>query len=176
MTEDDLPDKVAVDANFLVKGLDRKRKNQWERAQYLLERLQKKRGQLIIPMPALAEYLVMADLAAARLMEELERKAFVRPEPFDRKAAQECSQLDAAALGRKDKKDGLKEHWQKIKIDRQNVAIAKACGAGMIVSDDEGVIANALRVGIRAVKLADLPISPDSMQGRLPLKKGRSKK
>lgn len=56
--------------------------------------------------------------------------------PFDRAAAFECAQLDRAALGTNDKKDGLSTSWQKIKIDRQIVATGKAHGASLVISGD----------------------------------------
>lgn len=168
-----LPAIVAVDANFLVLVLAPRRKTDEEhKAWHLLERLEKARGKLFIPMPALAEYLVRAEAASLPLLEHLEKKVFVEPADFDRAAAFECAQMDAAALGRGDKKDGARESWQKVKIDRQIVAIAKARGAGLIVTTDSNVRNNASRIGMSAMSPSELSFPPDLVQGRLPLKKG----
>ena len=83
-------------------------------------------------------------------------------------AAFECALLDRAAIGSGDKKDGLDQPWQKIKIDRQIVAIGKVRGATLVISDDRGIRNNALRVGMRALTIAELPQSPASAQGTLP--------
>jgi hypothetical protein len=81
----------------------------------------------------------------------------------------ENSQMDAAALGRNNKRDGGKAAWQKIKIDRQIVAIAKTQGAKFIVSDDDGVRASAARAGIKAQKIDELPLPDSARQTKLPM-------
>jgi hypothetical protein len=153
-----------------------------------MEQVDKAKAVIIVPMPALAEFLVGADLAAVDAMQKLERKTYVLPAPFDRMAAFECAQLDRAALGgatfgRKAgtatskvdangsaaKKDGVSEPWQKIKIDRQIVAIAKANGARLIISEDAGVRGNALRVGIATRTIGELELPAEARQGKLEL-------
>ncbi len=67
------------------------------------------------------------------------------------------------------KKDGVQAQWQKIKIDRQIVAIAKSRGAQLIVSSDDGVRSNALRVGIQALTLQELELPESAKQGKLEL-------
>jgi hypothetical protein len=131
--------------------------------------VEKARARLVIPTPALAEYLVYADQAALDSIETLERKSFIFIAPFDRAAAYECGQLNAAAIGRGDKRDGRKDAWQKIKVDRQIVAIGKANGTQAFISDDGDVQAIAKRIGIRTMNIRDLelPVS----QGELKLKK-----
>ena len=119
-------------------------------------------------MPVLAEFLVRTDAATAEWLSALERKSAVEIAPFDRMAAFECALLDRAAIGSGDKKDGLDQPWQKIKIDRQIVAIGKARGATPVISDDRGIRNNALRVGMRALTIAELPQSPASAQGTIP--------
>jgi hypothetical protein len=94
-------------------------------------------------------------------MSGLERKRSVLLAPLDRRAAFECAMYDRSALGGGDKKRGSAEAWQKIKIDRQIVAIARTNNAGRIVSDDDGVRAAALQIGLEALRLAELDL-PDS--------------
>lgn len=168
---------VAVDTNFLVLAIRPKHVTDDEhRARHLIECIKKKRARLVIPMQALAEYLVKTDIASQTILEQMERKAFVVAAPFDRMSATECSQLNAAAIGRGDKKDGAERDWQRIKVDRQIVAVAKANGAGMLVSNDKGVRNNAMRVGIHAVRIEELPLPDDIRQGKLRLVKGKSEK
>jgi len=174
LSEQPLPRLVLVDANFLVRAISKKKPGDDEhKALHLLERVEKARGQIVIPTAALAEYLVLADAASLPLLDQLERKACIRLVPFDRAAAYECANLDAAAKGRGDKKDGSSSCWQKIKVDRQIVAIAKASGVGLIVSDDQDVHSNASRVGIRATTITALPLPDRLRQGTLRLSKGK---
>lgn len=177
-----LPKVVVVDANFLVALVSPKTTSDDKaRIAFLLEQMEQAKSKLVIPMPALAEYLVGADLAGIETFNKLERKSSILVAPLDRAAAFECAQLDRAALGSGDKKDETIAPWQKIKIDRQIVAIGKVHGAGMIISGDGGVRNNALRVGIRATRIDELELPESAKQIKLelvqaPLRKPRSAK
>lgn len=166
---DELPTIIAIDANVLVCACQKKGDRR-EKVWHLLDTLDKKKGRVIIPTPALAEFLVRADQAALGVLDALQKKSSIAIASFDLAAAHENALLDAAAIGRKDKRDGSEEHWQKVKIDRQIVAIAKSTGAKLIVSDDAGVRANATRVGIRAMQIDDMPIPDHARQRKLPIK------
>src|SRR6187402_1021827 len=161
-----LPKRVLVDANFLIawqgKGVDR---DTDARISHLVDRLDKVKARLVIPTPAIAEYLVGADLAGVQAINALSAKAFVVIGSFDYKAAFELSVIDRGAKNAGDKRDGVNVAWQKLKIDRQIVAIARAHGCDLIISEDQGVHANALRVGIVACTIADLEL-PDSARQR----------
>ncbi len=182
MTKDTIPQRVAVDANFLVALVDPKLASDTRaRIDYFLSRIEKAKAQIIIPMPALAEFLVRADTAGIETVNKLERKSFIQIAPFDRAAAFECALIDRAALGsgtngeQKDglgkgaKKDGVDAPWQKIKIDRQVVATAKAKGAAWMISADAGVRGNAFRVGMQAFTVDELELPESARQGQLEL-------
>jgi hypothetical protein len=82
----------------------------------------------------------------------------------------------AAILGPQgDKKDGSDEPWQKIKVDRQVVAIGKVHGAMLAVSQDKGVRTAALRSGMQACTIEELPFDPDDAQAKLPLPEPKAK-
>lgn len=166
---DDLPVVVAVDANVLVCSCENDGERK-EKVLNLLAQIDKRKGRLIIPTPAIAEFLVNAEQAGLGVLDALQKKSSVYVANFDLSAAHECALMDAAALGRKDKRDGMDQAWQKVKFDRQIVAIAKANGAKLIVSDDAGVRANAVRVGIRAMSIDELPIPDHARQVKLPIK------
>lgn len=170
MSEEAFPPVVAIDCNFLVAftAKDTTEDDRY-RLNHFLERAAKTRSVVVVPMPAFAEYLVRAERAALPIVEELEHKRHVRLMPFDRMAAFECSGMTAAALGRGNKRDGSSDAWQKIKVDRQIVAIAKAAGARLIVSCDQDVQGNAARVGIHSCAIADLPLPAEALQRKLPL-------
>lgn len=165
-----LPKRILVDANFLVALVNPKLAEELRlRLISLVEQIEAQRCMLIVPMPALAEYLVGADIAGVESVNALERKAYVMMANFDRAAAFECATLDSAALGRGDKKDGSEAAWQKVKVDRQLIAIGKANGAQLIISADKGVKNAALRAGLPCLSIAELPLSPDKAQRKLDL-------
>lgn len=165
------PNTILVDANFLVAHANSKiSSDDRARIDYFLEQAEKNKSKLIIPMPAIAEYLVGADVAALDTLNILEKKSYVYCAPFDRASAYECALLDSAAIGRGDKKDSIEQPWQKIKIDRQIIAIAKANGAKLIISMDAGVQTNAKRVGISTIDIQGLKLPESAKQKVLPLK------
>lgn len=100
-------------------------------------------------------------------MEEINRLAVFRIEPFDTLAAIELAAMTRTALASGDKKGGVDAPWQKVKFDRQIVAIARVTRATAIYSDDKGVIAAAKMLGINTIGLAELPLPPDVAQGVL---------
>ena len=89
---------ILIDANFLVKAVDlNTSKDDIARIDNLFASLQKSRGRLIIPMPALAEYLVEADIARVEFFDKLEKRSYIFVAPFDRVVAFECANMDRAA-------------------------------------------------------------------------------
>lgn len=166
-----LPKVVVVDANFLVAMVSPKTSaDDRARINHFLSEMERSKSKIIIPMPAVAEYLVRIHIAGIETLDKLERKTFIDIAPFDRAAAFECAQMDRAALNASgDKKDEVDAHWQKIKIDRQIVAIGKAKGAALVISADGGVRNNALRVGMKALRIEDLELPDEAKQHKLPL-------
>lgn len=160
---------VALDANALVKwstlpgdAVDRARLG------LLLEEVGKASGKIVIPMPCLAEFLVKADEAALAWMDAFERRRAVILAPLDRRAAFECALFDRAALGGGDKRGSRKgDPWQKIKIDRQVIAIAKVAGATSLISSDEGLRSTARSAAMQVRHIADLPAPESALQGKL---------
>ncbi|WP_146120321.1 hypothetical protein [Paraburkholderia sp. BL21I4N1] len=170
MSKAPFPKCVLVDANFLVMlASDKVSDDDKARIDNFLSNAEKSKARIVIPMPAVAEYLVGADTAAIESFNKLERKTYIFVAPFDRAAAFECALLDRAALGGGNKKDEVVEPWQKIKIDRQIIAIGKAQGVTLVISSDDGVRKNALRVGISATTVSELELPASAKQARLNL-------
>jgi hypothetical protein len=97
-----------------------------ERIDYLVHRLDKGKVKIIIPTPALSEALVKAGAAASQqIVEELQKHVVFSIEPFDTRAALEVAAMTRAALASGNKKGSSTAPWQKVKFDRQIVAIAK---------------------------------------------------
>ena len=131
----------------------------------------KRDGMVIgIPTPVFAEFLVRADDATTELLVALDRKAAVRILPFDKKSAHECALLDQAAYARGGKKAESKQPWQRVKIDRQIIAIARANGATQIITSDKDLIAHSNRYGLEIRRVGDLPIPDSAKQQALDLK------
>ena len=154
---------VALDANCLVAWSSQRAADRIDQArlEHLLDKVASAGGKLIIATPALAEFLVGIDEAASDWINVLDRKRSVFVAPFDRRCAFECSLLDKAALGKGDKKGGRKDAWQRIKIDRQIVAVARLNQVTLIVTNDVGLRATATAAGITASRIDELPL-PDS--------------
>jgi predicted nucleic acid-binding protein len=165
---DAFPKIIAIDANVLICNCqgagDRK-----EKVSHLLAAVDKAKGKVLIPTPAIAEYLVRADRSGLATLEALQKKASVQVADLNLAAAYEAAQMDAAALGRGDKRDGSDQSWQKIKVDRQIVAIAKAHGAQLVISDDPGVRDAAMRIGMKSLAIDDLPLPDHARQAKLPI-------
>jgi predicted nucleic acid-binding protein len=163
-----LPKVIVVDANFIIAYCSSKT-NQDDRAriEHFIERVEKAKAKVVFPMVAVAEFLVGADLAGVEFLNTLDRKAHILMADFNRAAAFELAQIDRAAIGSGDKKDESEEPWQKIKIDRQIVAIGKAQGAQLVISNDKNVRNNALRVNVQAMKIQDLMLPESARQMNL---------
>ena len=144
-----------------------------------MECAEKAKSKIVFPMPAIAEFLVGADLAGVEFLNRLEKKTFLQLADFNRAAAFELAQIDRAALNTGDKKDETIAPWQKIKIDRQIVAIGKSLGATLVISGDGSVRNNALRIGMQAMTIQELELPQAAKQQKLvlvPVKKTRTKK
>jgi hypothetical protein len=136
-----------------------------DRIDFLVHRLSKAKSKIIIPTPALSEALVRAGAAASQqIVDELQKYSVFSIEPFDTRAALEVAAMSREALSSGNKKANSSAPWQKVKYDRQIVAIAKVHGATEIYSDDDGVAALGERAKIKVIRLADLPLPPEKAQ------------
>jgi predicted nucleic acid-binding protein len=137
---------VSFDNNFLLLALrkektpasvDRAR----DRVMHLIETLHQSREKIVIPTPVLAEVLVHSGKAGATYLAELQKSSKFKIAAFDTRG-------------------GSKETWAKANFDRQIAAISKSEGAHTIYTDDKGVAIPAKRMGMKIVRLADLPLPP----------------
>ncbi len=86
---------------------------------------------------------------------------------FDIRAAVEVAAMTRDAIRAGDKKDGSPSPWQKIKIDRQIIAIARVQGVRIIYSDDGGIADFAKKVDISVVQTWMMPLPPEDPQQTL---------
>jgi predicted nucleic acid-binding protein len=157
---------IVIDTNVLIQLVSGAGSTDDDvRLRALIDTLSTARTYIGVPTPALAEFLVRTDAATEGVLRTMEKSAALRVLPFDKKAAYECAQIDRAmiAVGTKRGRDNL-QPWQKVKIDRQIVAIAKSNGATQIISADSGVISTAVAAGMTALRISDLPLPPSARQ------------
>lgn len=129
------------------------------RVDHLLATMERLKQRLIIPVPALAEALVSVDPAVGgRFVERMSKTSSVLLAPFDVLEAMEAAAMASEALRSGDKRGGATGDYQKIKVDRQIVAIAKFHGATIIYSNDKDVQTLGKREGISVIGIEDLPL------------------
>lgn len=137
-----------------------------ERVIHLLETLQQANAKIVIPTPALAEVLVRATRGAPKFLQILGSSRHFRIAGFDERAAVEFAarQAERIAAGKRSARGSR----TKAKFDDQIVAIAAVEGATTIYSDDED-IAKLADDRFDVIGIADIPLPPETAQGRLPL-------
>lgn len=134
-----------------------------DRIDYLIETLQANKDSAIIPTPALSEFLVLAGRSAADYLLKIRESGYLRIEPFDERAAIELADMEIVARAKGAKRGSAStSEWQKVKFDRQIVAIAKVHKVSVIYSDDPDIRHHGKDVGISVIGLADLPLPPAS--------------
>lgn len=75
--------------------------------------------------------------------------------------------MTATAHATGDKKSGSSAPWQKVKIDRQIVAIALVEGVKTLYGDDGGVRKLAKAAGLNVISSWELPMPPKSQEPSL---------
>lgn len=170
---------VSIDAGFLSMMLypearppaDPVTKRPVERAkariEQLLEDLDSAKERIIIPAPALAEFLVLAGKDGPHYINELSFQSHISIQPFDQMAAIELAAMELLAREKGNKRQpvSLQTPWQKVKFDRQIVAISKLHKVHTIYSDDGDVRNIAEEFGIKTVPCWEL----DFPQSKTPL-------
>lgn len=120
---------------------------------------------MVIPAPSLAEFLVHTGEATAGILDIIDRRSAILVAPFDRRCAVTCALIDRAAINSGNKNGARKlEAWQKIKIDRQILAICNVHNVERIVSNDTGVRAEAKQLGVTVSLIEELPTPPEALQ------------
>lgn len=136
--------------------------------EHLIVELQRKKTKIVIPTPALSEFLARAGKARDEYHEKLATSAAFKIGAFDSRAAMECALMLDAALSSGDKRANAKT-WAKAKFDWQIVAIAKVANAHTIYSEDGDLARIGARYGLNVIKTDDLPLPASVRQGKLDL-------
>ena len=159
---------VVFDASVLIKLFRQKTSGEEKKKlDHLIQTLTESRVQVLIPTPALTEYLARAGKAASEVLEEIRKQPVFRIAPFDQRSAVECAVAIDRDLTAGDKRGGSGATWAKVKFDRQIVAIAKANSVQQIYSEDGDIKKLAKREGIQVLSVADLELPPADNQPSL---------
>lgn len=134
-----------------------------DRVLHLLEQLQSAKERIVIPTPALTEFLVHAEAAAPGYLDELQHSSRFKIAPFGIRAAVEVAAEIEAAVVKKDKRDGTRDTWAKVNFDRQIAGICKVEGCHTIYTDDSGLKKFSEKLGLKVVGLDDLDLPPKAV-------------
>ena len=131
-----------------------------ERIEQLITDLDAEDERIVIPTPVLCEFLILADREGPLYLEKIQAAKTLLLKPFDERAAIELAAMELSVRGKGGKKAGLESPYQKVKFDRQIVAIARVNDAHTIYSDDQDLGRFAKNAGMKVVCTWDLPIPP----------------
>lgn len=160
---------VVFDASVLIDLFHpRTHPDRKAKLEHLVAALQRKKIKIVIPTPALSEFLARAGKARDAYYTRLSTSAAFRIAAFDSRAALECALLLDAALTSGDKRAQAKT-WAKAKFDWQIVAITKVANARTIYSEDGDVTRIGQRYGLEVIKTDDLPLPDSARQTELDL-------
>jgi predicted nucleic acid-binding protein len=156
---------VVFDANILIDLFNEKLKGDRRiKLDFLVKSLEKSRTKILIPTPSLTELLVGADKARSSYFQKINSTPVFAVEPFDKRAALECSILLEAAWSKSDQR---KISHSKFKFDWQIVSIAASRNATAIYSDDGDIERAARHASIPVYKTSDLPLPESARQGEI---------
>jgi hypothetical protein len=141
-----------------------------DRIDELIDAWQEDGETVIIPTPALAQFLILAHHQASDYLGKISGSSYFKIESFDERAAVELAAIHIGAIAasskRKQKRGGSEATWAKVNFDRQIVAIAKVNNATTIYTDDGEMIKFAKRMGLESVSSWELP-TPKEKQAAL---------
>jgi len=138
-----------------------------ERLEHFISTHQKTK--VLVPTPTYAEFLVKAGARQDEIMELFRKTSAIKVVPFDEACAIECAALEQEARLSGDKRAGSTADWQKVKFDRQILAVGLFHSVSAVYTDDKGIRALASRAGLPAFGIADMPLPESSRQQLLNL-------
>ncbi len=127
------------------------------RVQALIDKLSRSSVRVLVPTPALAEAMTASEGLEAAIEFMQSHDAF-EPATFDFRAAYELAELTKSDPNADRRKAGEQDSKQKVKFDRQIVAIAKVHGAGVLYTDDKRQSGFAKDAGLEVVHTWNLPL------------------
>lgn len=141
-----------------------------DRIDELIEAWENDGETVIVPTPALAQFLILAHHQASDYLGKISGSSYFRIESFDERSAVELAAIHIGAITsaskQRGKRGGSEATWAKVNFDRQIVAVAKVNNATTLYTDDGEMIKFAKRVGIETVSSWELP-TPREKQAEL---------
>ena len=131
-----------------------------DRIEKFLEDLDSEGERIIVPTPALCEFLVLAGPEGPAYLDKLANLRAILIKPFDELAAIELAAIEVEARRLGNKRGTISQPWTKVKFDRQIVAIAKVYSATRIYSDDDDVRVFARKAGLEVTSAWELSLPP----------------
>lgn len=141
------------------------------RMQGLMLDLRKKRESIGVPAQVWAEFLDQAGDDEVAATQDIFRTVAFKLLAYDLRAAVETVEVVRAGRSARKSEKGPKRPRHAVKVDWQIIAVAKVHGARMIVTNDVDMRTEALRSGLKAVPISDLPIPEGLRQHQLDLNK-----
>jgi hypothetical protein len=136
------------------------------RAELLVESLARSRQKIIIPTPAQAELLTAIGPTAQQYFDIIGRSRLFEIASFDSRCAIELACLNRDVFSAHDPKHAH-EAYQKIKIDRQIIAVFKVAGVEKVYTDDGGMARRARLCGLDPVATWQLELPTEDRQMRI---------
>lgn len=133
-----------------------------ERAQGLLQVLEKARRKIVVPTPAAAELLTAIGPEAQQYINMVQRSRLFEVASFDPRCAHELAILNRGVFKDIDDRNGA-HPYQKRKVDRQIIAVCRVYDVTEIHTTDSNLCNLARLCGINPVRIEELPI-PDSVR------------
>jgi predicted nucleic acid-binding protein len=140
-----------------------------ERIAHFVEQSEESKTRVGLPTPALSEVLVRSGASTIKVIEKIKEFSVFEILPFDELAAIELAIMTRNAIDAGDKRSGSAQVWNKVKYDRQIMAIARVRQATALYTDDAGLRNLAAALDMPAFGIADLDLPPETFQGSLKL-------
>jgi hypothetical protein len=134
-----------------------------KRAENLVEFLEKSRQKIIVPTPAAAELLTVIGPTAQQYFDIIVRSRLFEIASFDSRCAIELACLNREVFAATDPKNP-DEAYQKIKVDRQIIAIFRVAGVENLYTDDAGMAKRARMCGLVPITTAELALPTEDRQ------------
>jgi len=138
-----------------------------DRLDFFIAELERTGSKIIVPTPALSELLAGLKEPGRIVLDDLNSSSVFEIRPFGLRAAIEAAASVQVSRTMGTLKGLSSSTWQKVKVDRQIVAIATVERAERICSEDSDVKNLAEIAGIAFLRLADLSLPPEEPQREL---------
>lgn len=102
-----------------------------DRIEELIEEWETNNETVIVPTPALCQFLILAHHEASDYLGKISGSSYFKIKSFDERAAVELATIHIGAIttGKKRKRGDSNATWAKVNFDRQIVAVAKVHNA-----------------------------------------------